>query len=580
MSSFVRSQPLRTIPRVDLRSSRFLTVRLLHFVANFTETHGWLLFAVTCFGCGWGAMNAMVTRHLNHDELFTYYIAQAPSLRQLLTDSHTVDLQPPLAYLLVRGSFAILGVSSWSCRLPFLIAYFFTAGLLFYFLRRLLSPVYGLIGTLVLWSNPCAYLAREARPYSILLCFTTLMLVSWYEAGAEYGPNVRRIGALAAVMLSGFGLLLSHVFGALVYACFFVAELLRFWIRRKTDWRLWIVLLSPLFSIVSYLPLLHNHSTMLFAKEYRVTPTLLLSFYWESVRFLITPLAFIAVCALLWPRFRNRPTEAIQALSRATYIPFGFILVAFSLMPLAIGILFARMGTAFFNRYGVVWIISLAIVPALALGYRSRNDRIAGTTAALLLIVIFFFNAAGKPWLVDQVSNLVPPGAAAKLLYVLAVPPIIPVQFPPTPAYLQAELATAPVISHLDSVAPELPLVANTGLTFIEVDHQESALVAQRLYMLTDEEAASTIAHDTVFAHYEAVKAAFPEIRSKIESYQAFIATHPRFVVVGAYNNPQGWLLRKLDRDGATLRAIGTCTGYSEDCQIYEISMRSENVQR
>src|SRR5258708_8984023 len=116
---------------------------------------------------------------------------------------------------------------------------------------------------------------------------------------------------------------------------------------------------------------------------------------------------------------------------------------------------------------------------------------------------------------------------------------------PPIPSYLQAALAIAPSVSHLDAVAPQLPVVANTGLTFMELDREESAQVAQRLYMLTDEVAASTIAHDTVFAHYEQLVSAFP-IRGKIEDYCNFVSAHPRFVVVGADNNPQERLLRHL----------------------------------
>ncbi|MGO8986640.1 MAG: ArnT family glycosyltransferase [Terriglobales bacterium] len=573
MSSFARSQPIPPISKSASPSSPFLTVRLFHFLATLADNHGWVLFAAVCLACGWGALTTMGTRHLNHDELFTFYIAQAPTLRQLLKLSHTVDLQPPLAYLLVRGSFAILGVSSWSCRLPFLLAYCSTAALMFYFLRRLLSPLYGLVATLLLWSNSCAYLAREARPYSILLCCTTLLLVSWYEAVSTEDSAVRR-PALATVLLAGFGLLLSHVFGLLVYATFFLAEVLRFLIRRRTDWPLWLVLLLPLAAVVTYVPLLHNHSTMLFAEEYRVTPILLLSFYWESIRFLITPLAFIALLALLWPILRKGLLVTAPAVSQALSIPFGFLLIAFAFVPLTIGILFARMGTAFFNRYGVIWLVPLALGPPLILGYRSHRDRTAGVAAVLVLAVILFFNTAGKPWILQQVSNLVPPRTAAKLLYLLALPPLIPVHYPATPSYLQQEMAKAPFFSHLDSVAPELPMVANTGLTFVEVDRQESVQVAQRLYFLADEKAASAIAHDTVFAHYELVKQAFPVIRGTVEPYHAFIAAHPRFVVIGAYNNPQGWLLRKLDRDGAKLQVIGTCAGYSEDCQIYEVNVR------
>ncbi len=217
---------------------------------------------------------------------------------------------------------------------------------------------------------------------------------------------------------------------------------------------------------------------------------------------------------------------------------------------------------------------------ALFLGYRTKRNQIAGTLGAVSLGVVFFFNTTGKPWLIGQVSALLPARAAAKLLYVLALPPIISVQCPAIPAPLRAELATAPFVLHLKSVAPQLPLVAATALTFLKLDHQESPEVAQRLYMLTDEQAASTIAHDTVFSHYENVKAAFPMIRGKVEGYCAFTSVHPRFVVVGAYNNPQGWLLRKLDRDGAQLRAIGTCENNTEDCQIYEVGIQNNRCSQ
>jgi hypothetical protein len=587
MSSGAQMQPVSADAAPGAASDKFLTVRLLHAIADLANTHGWSLFAAISLACGWGLLQAMVTRRLDHDELFTFYIAQAPSLHRLLQVSHAVDFQPPLSYLLVRASFAIFGTSSWSCRLPFMLAYLCAAALMFYFVGRHLTPHYGLIAVLLLWGSPYSFLAYEARPYALLLCFTTLMLVCWYQA-AECGLTGRH-WALAMVTASGFGLLLSHVFGVLVYGAFLAAELLRFSIRRKPDWRLWLALLVPTISTLTYLPMLHNHSITLFAREYRVTPLALFSFYWESIRFVITPLALIAALAVLWPSFHgqiahnpivhNKPTDTPAANSHAIRVPFGFLLVCFSFIPLAIGTLLARTGTAFFDRYGIVWLVPFALVPALILGYRTQRDQLAGTAAALLLAVFFFFNTTGKSWLLDQVSNLAPPRVAARLLYVLSLPPIVTVHYPPIPSYLQAGIAAAPLVSHLDSVAPGLPLVANTGLTFVEADHQESGQVAQRLYLLTDEEAASTIAHDTLFDHYERLKEAFPVIRGKVEPYCAFVSSHPRFVVVGAYNHPQGWLLRKLDQDGAELRVIGTCSGYTEECQIYEVSVRPEECQ-
>lgn len=578
MSAIAHNRDVGAKSTLASASSRFFTVRLLLAVGRFAEAHGWLFFEAICLGFGWGRLSTLASRHLDHDELFTFYIAQAPTLGQLLNFTHTFDLHPPLSYLLVRASFALFGVSSWSCRLPFLLAFLAAVALLYHFLSRLCSPLYGLVASLILFSVPLTYLANEARPYAMVLCFTVIVLVAWYRL--VEGSNPKNDGRwLAIITTGGFCLLLSHVLGVIVYGAFFAAEAVRFWARRKRDWRLWAALAVPLVSVVAYLPLLRNRSVMLFAREYRATAPRLVSFYWESIRYLVTPLAVIALVALLWPLLKKLDghTQAVGA--SAIRVPFGFLLAYLSLVPVIVTILFARTGTPFFDRYGIVWLIPLAVVPALILGYRTGQDRLAGTATALLLATVLFFNNAGKSWLVEQVASLLPASAAAKLLYVFALPPFIPVYLPPIPSRLRAELDAAPAISNLDSVAPDLPIVANTGLSFMELDRQEGAQVALRLYMLTDPEAASSIAHDTVFAHYEEVKAAFPAIRGKVEPYCAFISAHRRFLAVGAYNNPQGWLLKRLDREGAELHAIGTCSGYSEDCQIYEVKVQRDQCR-
>jgi Dolichyl-phosphate-mannose-protein mannosyltransferase len=572
----------RTIPAnstLRSESSPYLTVRFLRAIADFAETHGWLLFVIVTLGCGWGHVSMMASRNLDHDEIYTFYIAQAPTVRQLLELTRTVDFHPPLSYLLVRASFAIFGVSSWSCRLPFMLAFVLSTALLFWFVRRLLSPLHGLIAALFLWSIPFAYLSAVARPYSLLLCFSTLLLVSWYEASHYETTNgdhsSGRGWALAAVTASGFGLLLSHVLGMLPYAAVLAAELLRLSIRREPDWRLWAALLVPLPSVLTHMALIRTHSTMLFAQEYRVSPLRIFSFYWESIRFVGTPLALIALLSLFWPVLRKQTPAIPSANARALGAPFGFLLFALSLIPVAVGFLFSYSGAYFFDRYGIVWLIPLTLVPVLVLGYCTDRNQLAGTVVALLLAVLLFFNSTGRAWLLAQVSGLFPPKIAVRLLYIVAMAPIYPPpNYPAVPLYLQTGLATAPLVAHLDTVEPDLPLVAHTALTFLELDRKESAQVTQRLYMLTDEEAASSIAHDTVFVHFERVKEAFP-IRGKIEPYCPFIAAHPRFLVVGAYNHPLGWVLRKLDRDGAELRVVGICGGNTEPCQIYEVNVRN-----
>jgi hypothetical protein len=238
-----------------------------------------------------------------------------------------------------------------------------------------------------------------------------------------------------------------------------------------------------------------------------------------------------------------------------------------------VGILFARTGTAFFDRYGIVISLPVAVVPALLLGFRTRRSETAGLTAALVLSAAFFVNTSGKSWLVEQLSNLAPPRVAGYVLNALALPKLVIDQVKPRVSpHLQKALEAARPVSNLDAVEPELPLVANTGLTFLEIDRQGDAELTKRLYLLDNQQAAAAIAHDTVFENYDRLTKVFP-IRGKVEPYCAFIAAHSRFLALGAYNHPQGWLLKKLDTDGADLRILGTYTGITEDAQLYEVTV-------
>jgi hypothetical protein len=376
----------------------------------------------------------------------------------------------------------------------------------------------------------------------------------------------------------GFGLLLSHVLGVLPYAAFFAAEAVRLAIRRKADWRLWAALLAPAISVLTYVPLFRIHSGILFTDEYRVTPMRIVNFYWASICFLAVPLALVTILSLVRPIARRFALHVPQkapspAPLPASLRPLGALLLGLFLVPLGVGILFARTGTAFFDRYGFVVLIPIALGPALLLGFRTRRNQMAGVAVALLLGVVLFLNTTGKFWMIEQLGNFTSPTVARYALNILALPPIITEPVKPFVApHLQKALDAARPVYNLDSVDPDLSLVANTGLTFLEIDEQGDEELTNRLYLLNNRQAAAAIAHDTVFENYDRLRKVFP-IRGKVEPYCAFISEHPRFLVLGAYNHPQGWLLKKLDMDGADLRIIGTYAGITEEAQLYEVTV-------
>src|SRR5215469_9923242 len=180
-------------------------------------------------------------RALWHDELYTYYIAKAPSLKSFISALTNIDLQPPMQYLLSRISLKIFGDNALATRMPSIVAFAVASICLYHFVRRRLGRFYGLTAMLVLWLSPFFFFASEARPYSLMLGFFCIAMLGWQTAIES--PR-RRLGLLAL----GFGvwaMLVSQVFSALLLATLAFAELVRSLDRRRIDWPVWAALLIP-----------------------------------------------------------------------------------------------------------------------------------------------------------------------------------------------------------------------------------------------------------------------------------------------------------------------------------------------
>ncbi len=591
-------------------ANRRRVLSVVAWVADFVDSYSWIIFIGISLVCVLIRFPAIASRRLDHDELYTFYIAQAPSIGKMLALTRTVDLHPPLSYALVRLSFAVFGITSWSCRVPFAIAFVLTTVFQFQFLKNLLSPIYGLLAVLFLWSGPYSYNAIIARPYSLILCFTSLLLLSWSgaitgselgsklgsELGSDRGPDRgpyrgsdrHRVWMLAGVAIAGLGLLLSHVLGALCFAAIAVAEIWRAFYSRKPDWVLWIAFFAPTVATLTYLPLLKHRAVLLFTPVYRATPIRIFSCYWEPLRFVVLPLAIILVFVLAHHWKRKSPGLTLGALGRHfdrrsdgrlsarvnTISSAVFVaLLGLYIVPLAVGIIFARTGTAFFDRYGVMMLIPAALAPPMVLAYGTRRNRGHASVVAATLVALICLNSFGRVWLLEELSAVAPAAFAGRLLYAVAAPPLPEVpELPTVPAYLSQQLPHAQPVSRLDSYRPDLSLVTGTALTFMELDHAENDAVTSRLFMLTNKEAASTIAHDTLFENYEQLKGVFP-VRGNITGYCSFLAGHSHFLVLGAYNHPQGWLLRKLQIDGAQMKVAGTYPDTYQEHDLYDVTM-------
>ena len=113
--------------RIGMLGRRGRLTRHLDTVAAFLEAHPWAIFAIIGLLYLVYLATHATARRLWHDELFTYYIAQAPTFGQMLQQTRTVDLNPPLYYIAARAVFKFLHPSDFAVRLPSMAAFLLAA---------------------------------------------------------------------------------------------------------------------------------------------------------------------------------------------------------------------------------------------------------------------------------------------------------------------------------------------------------------------------------------------------------------------------------------------------------------------
>src|SRR5712671_3986997 len=74
-------------------------------LADALEAHPLISFLLLMMVFVPSVLGRSLEKPLWHDELFTFYISQAPDLSSLFRDTRLIDLNPPLSYLLTRGGF-------------------------------------------------------------------------------------------------------------------------------------------------------------------------------------------------------------------------------------------------------------------------------------------------------------------------------------------------------------------------------------------------------------------------------------------------------------------------------------------
>ncbi len=517
----------------------------LNDARTFLERNSWILFLIIVVPFLALVIVQSQSKLLWHDELFTYYIAQAPNLSTLLEQTRTLDLNPPLLYLFVRGLLHLLPASATVCRIPSIAGFVLCLWCVYVFVGRRLGAMWGMVGALFLATGDAYPYAFEARPYGLMLGFLGLAFVGWQKATDEREKS--RLG-LFLVVLGGLGALLSHVFALFAWMILIAAELLRVAEGRRWNWQVLLALLSPLIATATYIPLIHTHTVSYFPAAFEPNVYTMVAYY---IVILIPPAFALMIVTMLTPIFvreRKFVPRGILPISAAELVA---LLWFFAVPGIQMFYLLDAHG-AFFFRYGIVANFAIATLVPIFVGWFTRGNRsVAWITAFALLL-----------WSVLPANILIP-----------ALHPSILSVWTRKPGGCEA-------CALANRIAPELPFVDASGLTYIEMDNREDAGFLSRVYYLTDPSAALRYAHANIFDGMQAEKDAFP-IRANVEDYSIFVQRHPKFLVFGTYDYPEDWLLRKLHADGAHLCLLRTVGDPQfKDRQLWQVAFGGDASER
>lgn len=474
-------------------------------------------------------------RPLWHDELYTYYIAKAATLKEFLTQITHLDLQPPLGYVLSRISLKLLGNSPLATRMPSMLGFTAASICLYYFVRRRLGRFYGLLATGVFWLTPFSRYGVEARPYGLVVGFFALAMLGWQEIT----DGSRRGLGLLAIALGVWGMIVSQVFSPLLVVIIGMAELVRSVERKQIDWPVWVALIAPSPFVAVYIPIFRRFESWgAVPPEFQASVVKIILFYAD----VLSAVAVVLLMALTLALFvyRSQPLELAPDRFTACKHEITLVLGLLSL-PIVINLALMRSHGAFWPRYCIPTGMGLALLFTYVLAKFTNGSRAAAAVASVFVFV----------------------GIPAGLILQIAQP---------------HGRAMVPQIT-LQQLDPSLPLVDASGLTFLEMNHRESDAVLSRVFYLTDRQAAMRYAHATIFEGTGMLRQYWP-IRGRVSPYQEFVRNTRHFFVLGTPDYPEDWLIPKLLDDGAELEFKGELRGSSyKDDMIFEVKMPTPELR-
>jgi 4-amino-4-deoxy-L-arabinose transferase-like glycosyltransferase len=324
-------------------------------------------------------------RPFSFDELFTWHIAQIPTLKGLWEAMGPMDPSPPLYYIVTRISQSVFGYGEFGTRLPALISILVAMSFLFLILDKRCGAITAITGVLLLGLTPASSLTCNARTYTFIIALCTISLWCWQNVAA----HTRRVLSLLGLFLSLSMALYSHYYAFLLFIPIVVGELYRSLQIKRIDWPVWITLMLAAATIIPLIPLAERCASLsrwFWSKPNSAT-------FFQCNLLYAAPAIAVLMAAVIFMCFKKTDNEQLLEIKIPIKQPPAEYEVAaaigLAIIPFG-GFLIALFFTnAFVTRYFVSAAVGAVILAAYARNLIKRSCVLEGTLLMIITFLLF-----------------------------------------------------------------------------------------------------------------------------------------------------------------------------------------------
>jgi hypothetical protein len=316
------------------------------------------------------------------DELYSFYIMQQPTARDLLTAVREgCDGAPPTYALIARAVARWVGDPVLALRLPAMLGVGVFCICVFAFAVRRLPTLYALMAML-LACNACLFFATDGRCYGLVLGCAALSLLCW-QLAAERWRRGLTIPALAISLALAMAL---HYYSLFLLAPLFAGELARWRMRGRPDMPVLIALSVAPLALIPLLPFIQaeaRFSTYVWARAHLPE---IQEYYLEFFgRYLI-----LIVLPALW--FLTLPPATQAAIARhdgdSGLRTHEWVVCGATILTPALVVLISMLTTNTFTTRYVAWAVAGFSIAAAAAAFRAcRGNSLTAFAAGGLLLM-------------------------------------------------------------------------------------------------------------------------------------------------------------------------------------------------